>query len=92
MATGCSAKCSKGTNFDPTNGPYETIHTITSEPPALSQSVVTVDLKDYRYLRYRGPVNSFANVAEVEFYRDGARVTGVGLGTPGFMEQHGQRF
>ena len=48
-----------------------------------------MDLKDYRYLRYRGPDNSFGNVAEIEFYRDGAKLTGVGFGTPGSWNNAG---
>jgi hypothetical protein len=72
----------EGTNGDPINGPYEAIYTISSEPP-LAWSEVEVDLKNHRYLRYRGPQNSFGNVAEIEFYRDGTKLTGVAFGTPG---------
>jgi formylglycine-generating enzyme required for sulfatase activity len=72
----------EGTNGDPINGPYEAIYTVSSEPPP-GWSEVGVDLKDYRYLRYRGPQNSFGNVAEIEFYRDGTKLTGVSFGTPG---------
>ena len=35
---------------------------------------ISVDLKDYRYLRCRGPIESFGNVAEIEFCRDGIKV------------------
>jgi hypothetical protein len=72
----------EGTNGDPFDGPYETIYTVLSEPP-LAWSEVEVDLKNYRHLRYRGPANSWANVAEIEFYRDGARLGGVPFGTSG---------
>ena len=72
----------EGTNGDPFDGPYETIYTVLSEPP-LAWSEVEVDLKNYRHLRYRGPANSWANVAEIEFYRDGARLGGVLFGTSG---------
>ena len=70
------------------NGPYETIYTITSNPP-LGWNEVSVDLKDYRYLRYRGPNDSFGNVAEIEFYRDGVKLTGGGFGTPGSWNNQG---
>ena len=81
----------EGTNGDPINGPYETIYTILSEPP-LAWNEVDVDLKDYRYLRYRGPENSFGNIAEIEFYRDGAKVSGAGFGTPGSWNDQGGTF
>jgi hypothetical protein len=80
----------EGTNGDPVNGPYETIYTVTSEPPALGWSIADgVDLKDYRYLRYRGPNGSYGNVAEIAFYRDGVKLTGTGFGTPGSWNNQG---
>ncbi len=78
----------EGTNDDPINGPYETIYTI-SNNPALAWSEANVDLKDYRYLRYRGPNNSYGNVTEIEFYRGGAKLTGTGFGTPGSWNNQG---
>ena len=81
----------EGTNGDPVNGPYQTIYTITSNPP-LAWNEVSADLKNYRYLRYRGPTDSFGNVAEVEFYRNGAKLTGAGFGTPGSWSNQGSTF
>jgi formylglycine-generating enzyme required for sulfatase activity len=81
----------EGTNGDPVNGPYTTIYTIESDP-SLAWNEVSVDLKDYRYLRYRGPTDSFGNVAEVEFYRNGAKLTGAGFGTPGSWNSQGSTF
>jgi formylglycine-generating enzyme required for sulfatase activity len=81
----------EGTNGDPVTGPYTTIYTVTSNPP-LGWNEASVDLEDYRYLRYRGPDNSFGNVAEIEFYRDGAKLTGVGFGTPGSWNNAGSTF
>ena len=78
----------EGTSGDPVNGPYVAIYTITSNPP-LDWSEVSVDLKDYRYLRYRGPIDSFGNVAEIEFYRDGVKLNGGGFGTPGSWNSQG---
>jgi hypothetical protein len=81
----------EGTNGDPINGPYQTIYTISNNPP-LAWNEVVVDLKDYRYLRYRGPENSWGNVAEIEFYRDGAKVSGGAFGTPGSWYDLGNTF
>ena len=81
----------EGTNGDPVNGPYEPIYTITSNPP-LAWNEVSVDLKDYRYLRYRGPTDSFGNVSEIEFYRNEVKLTGVSFGTPGSWSNQGSTF
>ena len=72
----------EGTNGDPIYGPYQTVYTISSDP-SLAWNEVQVDLKDYRYLRYRGSIESFGNVAEIEFYRDGTKLAGRSFGTPG---------
>jgi hypothetical protein len=78
----------EGTNGDPANGPYEAIYTI-SNNPAVAWSEANVDLKDYRHLRYRGPNGSYGNVAEIEFYRDGVKLTGSGFETPGSWNNQG---
>ncbi len=71
----------EGTNGDAVTGPYRAIHTIAN-----------VGLGNYRYLRYRSPNGSYGNVSEVEFYRAGARVTGVGYGTAGSFSGSGATF
>ena len=81
----------EGTNGDPVTGPYTTIYTITSNPPE-AWNAVSVSLGDYRYLRYRGPNNSLGNVAEIEFYRDGVKLSGTGFGTPGSWNNGGATF
>jgi List-Bact-rpt repeat protein len=81
----------EGTNADPVNGPYETIYTISNEPP-LAWNEIRVDLKDYRYLRYRGSTESFGNVAEIEFYRDSVKLTGQSFGTLGSWSNLGNTF
>ncbi|HEU4678100.1 MAG TPA: hypothetical protein VFS35_01180, partial [Terrimicrobiaceae bacterium] len=81
----------EGTNGDPVNGPYQTIYTIQGTPSSGWNEIV-VDLKDYRYLRYRGPENSWANVAEVEFYRNRTKLNGGGFGTPGSWYDLGNTF
>jgi hypothetical protein len=80
----------EGNNGDPVQGPYEPIYTISNNPLAWNE--VAVGLKDYRYLRYRGPNNSYGNVAEIEFYRDGVRLTGNGFGTSGSWNNQGSTF
>lgn len=72
----------EGTNGDPVSGTYTVIHTVASTPP-LAWSEVEVPLGGFRYLRYRGPNGSYCNVAEIEFYRNGAKISGVGFGTAG---------
>ncbi len=81
----------EGTNGDPVAGPYTEIHTITANPPP-SWSSVNADLGDYRYLRYRAPNGSYGNVAEIEFYRAGVKLTGTGFGTPGSWNNVGNTF
>ncbi len=78
----------EGTNGNPTTGNYTRFHTVTSTPP-VGWSEVSVNLGTYRYLRYRGPDDSYGNVAEIEFYRSGAKLTGAGYGTPGSWDNDG---
>jgi formylglycine-generating enzyme len=81
----------EGTTGDPITGPYTTIYTVSSDPP-LGWSEISVSLSDHRYLRYRGPNDSHANVAEIEFYRNGAKLSGTGFGTPGSWNDSGNTF
>jgi Divergent InlB B-repeat domain len=81
----------EGTNGDPVNGPYTTIYTITVNPPQ-AWSQVSVSLGNYRYLRYRGPNGSYGNVSELEFYRNGVKVTGAHFGTAGSWNNGGATF
>ncbi|MFZ0712273.1 MAG: fibronectin type III domain-containing protein, partial [Terrimicrobiaceae bacterium] len=82
----------EGTDGDPVTGTYTTIYTINSAPPQLLWSEASVSLGNYRYLRYRAPSNSFGNVAEIEFYRNGVKLTGTGYGTPGSWNNSGNTF
>jgi len=81
----------EGTDGDAVTGPYTTLYTITTNPP-LAWNEAYVSLGNYRYLRYRGPDGSLGNVAEIEFYRNGVRVTGTGFGTPGSWNNGGDTF
>ena len=89
----------EATDGDPITGPYRTLYTVTSNPPEgwseVNVSLVRDELSDppqYRYLRYRGPNGSHGNVAEIEFYRSGVKVTGTGFGTPGSWSNSGSTF
>jgi hypothetical protein len=81
----------EGTDGNPLNGTYTTIHTVTTNPPS-GWLEVSVSLGNYRYLRYRGPNESYGNVSEIEFYRGGVKVTGVGYGTSGSWNSSGATF
>jgi hypothetical protein len=81
----------EGTNGNPVTGPYTTIYTITTNPSTAGQEV-SLSLGNYRYLRYRGPNNSYGNVAEIEFYRNGVKLNGTGYGTPGSWNNEGNTF
>jgi hypothetical protein len=78
----------EGSNGDPQAGPYTVIHTITSTPSSGWNQVV-VDLGSWRYLRYRAPGGSNCNIAEIEFYRNGQKLTGTPFGTEGSFKDEG---
>lgn len=71
----------EGTPFDPHEGPYFAIHTI-EDLPKSGWNEVSVDLRDFRAIRYRGPGSSFGMVAEIELVRDGEKLTGRVFGKP----------
>jgi hypothetical protein len=81
----------EGTSGHPVTGTYTTIHTVTNNPPT-DWSEVSVNLGNYRYLRYRGPNGSYGNVAEVEFYRNGVKLNGTKFGTTGSWNNEGNTF
>ena len=81
----------EGTNGDPVTGTYTTIYMITANP-SLNWSEASVNLGNYRYLRYRGPNNSHGNVAEIEFYRNGVKLNGTRYGTLGSWNNEGNTF
>ena len=61
---------------------YTVLYTITQTPPD-GWTEVSVNFDKARFLRYRSPDNGQGNVAEIEFYRSGAKVIGAASGTPG---------
>ncbi len=62
--------------------PYTVLHTITETPPD-GWTEVSVDFGQARHFRYRSPDGGYGNVAEIEFYRSGAKVIAAASGTPG---------
>jgi regulation of enolase protein 1 (concanavalin A-like superfamily) len=81
----------EGTNGDPNTGTYTVIHTIAAQPP-VAWTEVQISLGTYRYLRYRAPNSGFGNVAEVEFYRAGSKLSGPTFGTPGSYNNLGDTY
>lgn len=64
------------------------LFTIATQPAVTWVEVSITNLNGYRYLRYLGPSNGCANVAEVEFYgtvvnTSDPKLTGIVLGTSG---------
>jgi len=81
----------EGTNGNPATGPYTTLFTVVSTP-TLNWNEAGVSLGNYRYLRYRAPDGSYGNVAEIEFYRNGSKLSGSGFGTSGSYNNSGDTF
>ena len=73
----------EGTDGDKDTGPYTTIYTCTPFSNTTAWAKILCDLGTYRYLRYRGGTNSFGNIAEVEWYRAGVKLTGTTFGSSG---------
>ncbi len=71
----------EGSNGNKDSGPYTLLYTIATEPAGWTE--VDANLGGFRYLRYRSPSGGFCNVAEIEFYRNGNKLSGPGFGTPG---------
>jgi hypothetical protein len=46
----------------------------------------------YRYIKYEAPVNSFGNIAEVEFYSGSTRLSGTKFGTAGSWGGYGNTY
>ena len=70
-------------------GPWTTLYVIPSVWVNLEWQQVSVSLAGYRYLRYLAPVESWGGIAEVEFWRGGAKLSGQIFGTPGSWSDHG---
>jgi hypothetical protein len=85
----------EGTNGDKDAGPYTVISTIIAQP-AENQWTEVTSLSNanqgFRYVRYRSPANSYANVAEIEFYRGATKLAGPLFGTAGSWNNSGNDY
>jgi hypothetical protein len=77
----------EGTNGDRINGPYTTFFVVPNVPsPGWSE--FSVNMQGYRCVRWRDP-NGNGLVAELEFWRNGVKMTGTAFGTGGSWENNG---
>lgn len=81
-----------GSNVGPTSN-FVTLTTIGSAPPEGQWSEITISNSTiYRYIKYEAPPQSSGNVAEIEFYSGGSRLTGTNFGTAGSFNNGGNTF
>jgi Chitobiase/beta-hexosaminidase C-terminal domain/Divergent InlB B-repeat domain/PA14 domain len=80
----------EGTNGDRINGPYTTFFVVPNVPPA-GWSEFSVNMQGFRCVRWRDP-NSNGLVAELEFWRNGVKMTGTTFGTEGSWENSGHTY
>lgn len=70
----------------------DTIYYIEKAPKRLFTTVYPEIVKSYRYIRYKGPEDSYSNIAELTLYEneeDSIPLTGKILGTPGCLDNDG---
>ncbi len=67
----------------------DTLFVIKSKPFRLYHRVEISTGKAYRYVRYKGPKNSFCNVSEIQFFSDTLLLKGKVIGTPGCWQNDG---
>ena len=73
-------------------GPFELIYFVPEHPPAGWIEVRGLNMAGYRYLRFRGTDGSYCNASEIEFYKNGAKLTGKGFGSAGSWSNRGNTF
>ena len=71
------------------DGPYTDLYTIATVG---ATNEASVDLGDYQFLRYLSPAGGWGNVAEIEFIKDGVKLTGTPYGSPGSYANSGNTF
>ena len=77
----------EGTNGDRIDGPYTTFFVVPNVPsPGWSE--FSVNMQGYRCVRWRDP-NGNGLVAELEFWRNGVKMSGTTFGTPGSWQNNG---
>jgi hypothetical protein len=74
------------------DGPYELIYFLEQGPGPGWSEIRGLNMQGFRYLRYRGPNGSACNVAEIEFRKNGVKLTGKGFGTGGSWNNRGCTF
>lgn len=75
----------QGSNGDPVNGPWTTLATIpTAATEGQWNEIAAPQTLSYRYLRYQSAALGNGNVAEIEFYSDGVKVTGTPFGSAAY--------
>jgi Chitobiase/beta-hexosaminidase C-terminal domain/PA14 domain len=80
----------EGTNGDRINGPYSTFFVVPNVPsPGWSE--FGVNMQGYRCVRWRDP-NGNGLVAELEFWRNGVKITGTTFGTAGSWQDNGRTY
>lgn len=70
----------------------DTIYLIENTPQRLWTTVYPEAIKPYRYIRYKGPAESYSNIAELALYdnkEDSVALTGKIIGTPGCWDGDG---
>lgn len=79
--------------FEGSNDPFfrnsDTLHVIKETPFRLNTHVLVTPDKKHKYVRYKGPVGSYCNVAEVQFFSDSEYLTGKIVGTHGSRQKDG---
>ena len=80
----------EGTNGDRINGPYTTFFVVPNASPA-GWSEFSVNMQGFLCVRWRDP-NGNGLVAELEFWRDGVKMTGTAFGTEGSWENNGHTY
>ncbi|WP_300601610.1 hypothetical protein [Niabella sp.] len=66
----------------------DTLFTIESRPFRLFTDAYISASKRYRFLRYKGPINSYCNIAEIEFYSKKTKLTGKVIGSAGSQKDN----
>ena len=80
----------EGTNGDRIYGPYTTFFVVPNVPsPGWSE--FDVNMQGYRCVRWRDP-NGNGVVAELEFWRNGVKITGTTFGTAGSWQNNGHTY
>jgi hypothetical protein len=80
----------EGTNGDRISGPY-TAFFVVPNVPSPGWSEFSVNMQGYRCVRWRDP-NSTGRVAELEFWRNGVKMTGTAFGTEGSWDNNGNTY